>query len=70
MFRTGCGKNELVLLRGDGESDNQGKEGLGSETDENVRKSFKEFQKFQNSGFGTSNELRWAGEREKGVVLR
>lgn len=54
MFRTGCGKGELVLLRGDGDSVNQGKEGLGSKTEENVRKRCKE----DYSGFGTSNELR------------
>lgn len=64
MFRTGCGKGELVLLRGDGDSDNQGKEGLGSETDENARKRFKE----DCSGFGMSNEPRWAGERKKSSI--
>lgn len=57
-------KSELVLLRGDGDSVNQGKEGLGSETDENARKRFKE----DYSGFGTSNEPRWAGEREKSSI--
>lgn len=64
MFRTGCGKGELLLLRGDGDSVNQGKEGLGSENDENARKRFKE----DYSGFGSSNELRLAGdglERER-----